>query len=101
MAPMIRGIVLSSGMRNRETDNSPVSFLLYFGKEVQTVTNSEFRRNLTELSMGQLKYMFQIIRTKPAINYYGANRAKIYRNDIYSHIISKKVRGAELEIWQS
>lgn len=64
------------------------------------MTEREFHANLMEFGMGQLKYMFRLSRTKPMINYYGANRAKILRNLIYDRIVSCKVRGIECEVWE-
>ena len=67
---------------------------------MSNMSESEFRALLTEFSMGQLKYMFRISRTKDAIHYYGPNKAKKYRSAIYDRIISQKVRGVECEVWQ-
>ena len=59
-----------------------------------------FRTSLPEFSMGELKYMFRIIQTKPMIRYYGANRAKQYKQAIYDRLVSRKIRGIECEVWQ-
>ena len=55
---------------------------------------------LVDFGMGQLKYMFKLSRTKPVIRYYGAEKAKIYRQAIYDRMVSLKVRGIECEVWQ-
>lgn len=59
-----------------------------------------FYEMLVEFGMGQLKYMFKLSRTKPLIHYYGAEKAKIYRQAIYDRMVSLKVRGIECEVWQ-
>lgn len=60
-----------------------------------------FRGRLTEFGMGELKYMFRIIQTKPMIRYYGANLAKTYKQAIYDRVVSRKVRGIdEFETWE-
>lgn len=59
-----------------------------------------FRELLPEFSMGQLKYMFRVIQTKPAIRYYGADLAKRYKQALYDRMISCKVRGIECEVWE-
>ena len=64
------------------------------------MTDSEFRGLLTEYSKGQLKYMFELVRTKAVIIYYGPQKAKAYRQAIYDRIVSRKVRGIECEVWQ-
>ena len=64
------------------------------------MTDSEFRGYLAQYGMGQLKYMFQLVRTKEMIRYYGTSKAKQYRQAIYDRMISRKVRGTEFEIWR-
>ena len=59
-----------------------------------------FRSLLLEFSMGELKYMFKLISTKPMIHYYGANKAKLYKQAIYDRMVSSKVRGIECEVWE-
>ena len=61
---------------------------------------TSFRTSLLEFSMGELKYMFRIVQTKPMIRYYGANRAKQYKQAIYDRMLSRKIRGIECEVWQ-
>ena len=63
-------------------------------------TESEFRGQLLDFGMGQLKYMFRLVQTKPMIHYYGANRAKLYKQAIYDRLVSRKVRGIECEVWE-
>lgn len=65
-----------------------------------TVSEMCFRSRLPEFGMGELKYMFKIIQTKPMIKYYGANQAKLFKNAIYDRIVSKKIRGIECEVWE-
>ena len=71
-------------------------------KDVDWDQGSEpgFRGSLLEFGMGQLKYMFHIISTKQMILYYGANRAKRYKQAIYDQMVSRKVRGIECEVWE-
>lgn len=66
----------------------------------RTQLDAEFRANLLEFGMGDLKYMFKLSRTKPVIHYYGANLAKLYRQAIYDRMVSYKVRGIDCEVWQ-
>lgn len=61
---------------------------------------TSFRGALVEFGMGQLKYMFKLSRTKPLVHYYGAEKAKIYRQAIYDQMVSLKIRGIECEVWQ-
>jgi len=67
---------------------------------IEDLRVTSFRGNLPEFSMGELKYMFRIIQTKPMIRYYGANRAKQYKQAIYDRLVSRKIRGIECEVWQ-
>ena len=98
-------------MRNRETDDSPVSFAIIFLRRpmmdftyderdrIRLPDEAAFRRWLPEFNMGQLKYMYRIIQTKGMIRYCGANTAKRYKKWIYDRMVSRKVRGTECEIW--
>ena len=61
---------------------------------------AEFRGWLPLFSMGELKYMFKIVRTKQMIKYYGVNRAKAYRQAVYDRLVSRKIRGIECEVWR-
>lgn len=67
---------------------------------VDSAVYNGFRGLLLEFGMGELKYMFKIIQTKPMIRYYGANQAKLYKQMIYERIVSRKVRGIECEVWE-
>lgn len=69
-------------------------------RRVCRMTDSDFRGKLPEFGMGELKYMFRLSQTKPMIHYYGANRAKLYRQAIYDRLVSRKVRGIECEVWE-
>jgi len=61
---------------------------------------AEFHRLLPEFSMGQLKYMYRIVQTKPMIRYCTANTAKRYKKWIYDQMTSRKVRITECEVWR-